>query len=85
MRRGTRLAVIVMGLVGGWIASPVVGAWAGGGSVELFFLDVGQGDAIAIRSPKGRWMLVDAGPRSASFDAGRRIVVPFLRRVLLRA
>ncbi len=78
--RRARLAVMVMGLVGGWIASPAVGYWAGRDSVELFFLDVGQGDAIAIRSPKGRWMLVDAGPRSPSFDAGRRVVVPFLRR-----
>lgn len=78
--RWTRLAVVVIGLAGGWIASPVVVSWAGGDSVELFFLDVGQGDAIAIRSPKGRWMLVDAGPRSPSFDAGRRVVVPFLRR-----
>ncbi|GMR14165.1 MAG: DNA internalization-related competence protein ComEC/Rec2 [Gemmatimonadota bacterium] len=78
--RRTRFAVVVLGLAGGWIGSPIVGSWAGGDSVEFFFLDVGQGDAIVIRSPKGRWILVDAGPRSRSFDAGRRVVVPFLRR-----
>lgn len=49
--------------------------------LTIHVLSVGQGDAIAIRSPHGRWMLVDGGPRSpAGGDAGRRVVVPFLRR-----
>lgn len=47
--------------------------------LELHFIDVGQGDAVAIRTPKGRWMLVDTGPRSSTFDAGERVIVPFLR------
>ncbi len=48
----------------------------------LFYLiSVGQGDAIAIRTPRGSWALIDGGPRTPSFDAGRRIVLPFFRRL----
>lgn len=48
--------------------------------LTLYVLDVGQGDAIALRSPRGRWALVDAGPRFGRRDAGRTVVAPFLRR-----
>jgi competence protein ComEC len=48
--------------------------------LTVHFLDVGQGDAVALRSPAGRWVLVDGGPRGPAGDAGRRVVVPFLRR-----
>src|SRR5205085_2712198 len=44
----------------------------------LVALDVGQGDALAIGRADG-WWLIDAGPRSPSFDAGESIVLPFLR------
>ncbi|MGE5708063.1 MAG: ComEC/Rec2 family competence protein, partial [Bacteroidota bacterium] len=47
---------------------------------EAYFLSVGQGDAIAIRTRHDRWILVDAGP-SGRFDAGEKIIVPFLRRM----
>jgi competence protein ComEC len=53
--------------------------------LTLYVLDVGQGDAIALRSPRGRWMLVDAGPRFGGRDAGRTVVAPFLRRHGVRA
>lgn len=51
-----------------------------GDVLELHMLDVGQGDAVALRTPRGRWVLVDAGPRWQGGDAGRRTVVPYLRR-----
>ena len=66
-----------------WIAlarAPLVGAADGGRSLALHFLDVGQGDAAAIRTPRGHWILVDAGPAGEGADAGRRVVAPFLER-----
>jgi competence protein ComEC len=41
-------------------------------------LDVGQGDATAIGTCSG-WWLVDAGPRTERQDAGGTVVLPFLR------
>src|SRR2546425_13185088 len=48
--------------------------------LTVHFLDVGQGDAAALRTPAGRWVVVDGGPRTPESDAGRRVVIPFLRR-----
>jgi competence protein ComEC len=59
---------------------PLLGAADGGRSLTLHFLDVGQGDAGAIRTPAGHWILVDAGPASETADAGLRVVAPFLQR-----
>lgn len=47
--------------------------------LELWFLDVGQGDAIAVRTPASRWILFDTGPKDEWSDAGERRVLPFLR------
>ncbi|HYW29957.1 MAG TPA: DNA internalization-related competence protein ComEC/Rec2 [Gemmatimonas sp.] len=63
----------------------VAAVWAplftsGSGALELHMLDVGQGDAIALRTPGGRWVLVDAGRRWDGGDAGRRTVVPYVQR-----
>ncbi len=54
-----------------------------GSGLALHFLDVGQGDGAVLRTPGGRWVVIDAGPRSSHSDAGHRVVVPFLasRRV----
>jgi len=48
--------------------------------LQVHFLDVGQGDAAVLRTPRGRWIVIDGGPRTPERDAGRRVVVPFLRR-----
>ncbi len=50
------------------------------GKLEVTFLSVGQADAAVLRFPHGRTMVVDAGgERSMLFDAGDRVVAPFLR------
>jgi len=47
--------------------------------LELYFLDVGHGDAIAAVFPGGDALLVDGGGSSFSdFQVGRRLVLPFL-------
>jgi len=43
-------------------------------------IDVGQGDALLLEFPNGKMLLVDAGPKSFAYDAGERVVAPFLKR-----
>lgn len=50
------------------------------GDVELHVLDVGQGDAILLRTDASRWVLFDAGPAWRGGDAGRSKVLPYIRR-----
>jgi competence protein ComEC len=50
------------------------------GVAEVHVLDVGQGDAIAVRTAAGRWLLFDAGRAWPGGDEGRRQIVPYLAR-----
>ncbi|MBM3262198.1 MAG: DNA internalization-related competence protein ComEC/Rec2 [candidate division Zixibacteria bacterium] len=59
--------------VGGWVF------WAQPAELRITVLDVGQGDAIFIATPNGRTMLIDGGLRTPDYDAGARVVLPFLR------
>jgi competence protein ComEC len=71
-----------------WLAvalgAAALGVWApstlGGSGVELHMIDVGQGDALALRTPRGRWVVFDAGRSWRGGDAGRATVVPYIRR-----
>jgi competence protein ComEC len=76
MRRWGWVAVLVLwaSLLWSW-SSPPANSSSG---LALHFLDVGQGDGAVLRTPGGRWVLIDAGPRSGHSDAGRRVVAPFL-------
>lgn len=62
-------------------------ALAGPPPLQIYYLDVGQGDAAVIKFPNGRVMAIDAGQGGESqagaagrrYDAGRKVIVPFLR------
>ncbi len=49
------------------------------GGVEMHVLDVGQGDAILIRTDRGRWIVFDAGRIWRTGDAGRSTVIPYVK------
>lgn len=51
--------------------------------LKITFLNIGQGDSILITTPSKKVILVDGGtyPREwSSFDAGKHVVVPYLRK-----
>ncbi|HEX8242540.1 MAG TPA: DNA internalization-related competence protein ComEC/Rec2, partial [Longimicrobium sp.] len=77
MRRRVRWALAPLAAGAAFLLLPLAAAPARG--LEIAFLDVGQGDAVALRTPGDRWVLVDAGPWDEDFDAGARRVLPYLR------
>jgi competence protein ComEC len=74
-RFGRGIALTAAGLA----LAAFAGEPAADGRVQLTVLDVGQGDALVLRSPTGRVRLIDAGGgRRGRFDLGEAVVAPFL-------
>ncbi len=74
-----RLAALLLVLA--WL--PVLMGAGRSGGFDLYLLDVGQGDAIVIRAPNQRVMVIDAG-RNHPRDEGRFTVGPFLDALGIR-
>ncbi len=50
-------------------------------SFELHLLDVGQGDAVLLRTPEGQNVLVDGGPGTAVLEELGEVLSPLDRRI----
>ena len=53
-------------------------SFSGQNGLEIAILDVGQGDAALITTPEKHAILIDTGPASAQYDAGERVIIPYL-------
>jgi competence protein ComEC len=74
-----RLRDGVLLLLGGSVALVLGSGPVADGRLTLTVLDVGQGDCLVVRSPRGRTWLVDAGGTfDGSFDLGEAVVGPYL-------
>lgn len=78
--RTTSLAMVLSGcFFAGWVAS----GWAARVPDRITFLQVGQGDCALVQT-SGWSVLVDAAPKTDTFDAGERLAFPELRRLGVR-
>jgi len=53
------------------------------GSLHITMIDVGQGDAIHVETPKGKHILIDGGgyPQyyENNYDVGQKVIIPYLQ------
>jgi competence protein ComEC len=49
------------------------------GRLEVTALDVGQGDAIHVKTPQNHHILIDSGRWTPGSNSGERIIVPYLK------
>ncbi len=78
VRKATIFAVLI------WLNVAVWSYALRARDLEVVFLDVGQGDSAFVRFPNGKTMVVDGGQRSAYFDGGQQVLLPFLRYMGVR-
>ncbi len=79
LARGSRWRGGLVLLVGILLTVRGPGPPAADGRLHLTVLDVGQGDSLVVRSPRGHTWVLDAGGfPDSTFDVGEAVVAPFL-------
>ncbi len=84
-RRSTGARRVSVCVLAATVTMAVALAATGPGSSypQVIFFDVGDGDAALVSVPRGRHVLIDAGPGGEAWsrrDAGRDVVLPYLAR-----
>jgi competence protein ComEC len=69
------LVLIALMLTGGVAAKP-------DGNYHIYFVDTGQGDAALIRTPEGRNIVIDGGPRPQALSLALGRVLPYRERTI---
>lgn len=82
LRGWAAVAAVLAGVSWGPGVQGAVRSGLGGAAVDVRVLDVGQGDAIAVGTPGGRWILVDTGAGSGDRLA-RMLAAEGIRRLEL--
>lgn len=82
-RRRLRFIVLcgMLALANGWVWQQ---ALLPAHRLQVTYLHIGQGDASLLQLPGNHTLLIDAGPISPGYDAGKREILPFLRRENVR-
>lgn len=61
------------------------GIWNNATKITWIQFDVGQGDAALLRLPREKYILIDGGDKTPSFDNGESVVAPYLRQNGIRS
>jgi len=51
------------------------------GTLSVLMIDVGQGDSFLIKTPDGKYYLIDAGSAQNGYDTGERVILPLLNHL----
>lgn len=82
LQMNVRMWLVMTGVVIIWLLGWSI-AGLPDGRLRVWFLDIGQGDAILMRLPAGEWVLVDGGPDGKVLDLMGRVMPFYERRVEL--